>query len=318
MTGASDPASGARDPVTGTSEAGEPVLPPGPGRVVMITGLSGAGLSVALKALEDLGYEAVDNLRLSLVPALLEQADPRRRPLALVIDSRTRDFSAAALVGEVERLRGSGALDVRLLFLECGDEVLVRRFTETRRRHPLAVDRPVPDGIQHERALLKPLKQVADLVIDTTALSIHDLRRLLAGEFQPDAQPALQVFVTSFSFRMGLPREADLVFDVRFLANPHWDPELRPLTGLDAPVAERVASDPDYEGFFAHLTDLLRPLLPRYKQEGKSYLTIAVGCTGGRHRSVFVAERLAEWLKRLGLKVGLSHRDLERPPIRST
>lgn len=287
------------------------------GRLVLVTGLSGAGMSVALKALEDLGYEAVDNLRLSLVPALIEQADPRKRPLALVIDSRTRDFSAHAVLEQVESLKAHDDLDVRLVFLDCGDEVLQRRFTETRRRHPLAIDRPVPDGIQRERSLLFPLKQEADVTIDTTQLSIHDLRRLLAGNFQIDAQAALQVFVTSFSFRLGLPREADLVFDVRFLTNPHYDPELRPLTGLDARVAARVEGDPDFDAFFSHLTGLLQPLLPRYNQEGKSYLTIAVGCTGGRHRSVFVAERLAAWLKGLGLKVGLSHRELDRQAARA-
>ena len=282
------------------------------GRLVLVTGMSGAGMSVALKALEDLGYEAVDNLRLSLVPALLEQADPRKRPLALVIDSRTRDFSAHAVLEQVESLKAHDDLDVRLVFLDCGDEVLQRRFTETRRRHPLAIDRPVPDGIQRERTLLHPVKQQADVTIDTTQLSIHDLRRILAGNFEIDAQASLQVFVTSFSFRLGLPREADLVFDVRFLTNPHYDPELRPLTGLDPAVAARVEGDPDFPDFFRHLTDLLRPLLPRYNQEGKSYLTIAVGCTGGKHRSVFVAERLAAWLGELGLKVGLSHRELQR------
>lgn len=281
-------------------------------RVVMITGMSGAGLSVALKALEDLGYEAVDNLRLSLVPALLQQTDTKARPLALVIDSRTRDFSADALLAHLEALRARSDLDARLLFLDCGDDVLQRRFTETRRRHPLAVDRPVTDGIVLERALLAPVKLRADLIVDTTLLSIHDLRRLMAGEYQLGAQAALQVFVTSFSFRQGLPREADLVFDVRFLVNPHWDPELRPLTGLDPAVAERVAGDPDWPAFFAGVTNLLRPLLPRYKQEGKSYLTIAFGCTGGKHRSVFAAERLAEWLRGLGLSVGLGHRDLDR------
>ena len=282
------------------------------GKLVLVTGMSGAGMSVALKALEDLGYEAVDNLRLSLVPALLEQADPRKRPLALVIDSRTRDFSAHAMLEEVEALKAHAELDVRLVFLDCGDETLQRRFTETRRRHPLAIDRPVPDGIQLERAMLFPLKQQADVTIDTTQLSIHDLRRILAGSFQIGTQVALQVFVTSFSFRLGLPREADLVFDVRFLTNPHYDPDLRPLTGLDPRVAARVESDPDFADFFRHLTDLLQPLLPRYNQEGKSYLTIAVGCTGGKHRSVFVAERLAAWLGGLGLKVGISHRELER------
>jgi RNase adapter protein RapZ len=287
-----------------------------PGRIVLVTGLSGAGMSVALKALEDLGYEAVDNLRLSLVPALLRQADPRRRPLALVIDSRTRDFSAQAFLDELDDLRARDDLDVRLVFLDCGDEVLQRRFTETRRRHPLAVDRTVPDGIARERTLLFPLKDVADVTIDTTQLSIHDLRRILSGHFQRDAQATLQVFVTSFSFRLGLPREADLVFDVRFLTNPHYDPALRPLTGLDPAVAARVAGDPDFPAFFTHLTDMLRPLLPRFTQEGKSYLTIAVGCTGGKHRSVFVAEQLAAWLTELGVRVNLSHRDLNRQNAR--
>ncbi|CAO3379845.1 RNase adapter RapZ [Azospirillum argentinense] len=287
------------------------------GQLVLVTGMSGAGMSVALKALEDLGYEAVDNLRLSLVPALLEQADPRRRPLALVIDSRTRDFSAHAMLEEVEALKTHAGLDVQLVFLDCGDETLQRRFTETRRRHPLAIDRPVPDGIQLERTMLLPLKRQADVTIDTTQLSIHDLRRILAGNFQIGAQAALQVFVTSFSFRMGLPREADLVFDVRFLTNPHYDPDLRPLTGLDPRVAARVEGDPDFAEFFRHLTDLLQPLLPRYNQEGKSYLTIAVGCTGGKHRSVFVAERLAGWLGGLGLKVGISHRELDRQAPRA-
>lgn len=287
------------------------------GRVVLVTGLSGAGMSVALKALEDLGYEAVDNLRLSLVPALIQQADPKRRPLALVIDSRTRDFSAQAFLDELAELQARDDLDVRLVFLDCGDEVLQRRFTETRRRHPLAVDRTVPDGIQRERALLFPLKEHADLTIDTTQLSIHDLRRILSGNFQRDAQAALQVFVTSFSFRLGLPREADLVFDVRFLTNPHYDPALRPLTGLDPAVAARVESDADFPAFFRNLTELLRPLLPRYNQEGKSYLTIAIGCTGGKHRSVFVAERLAAWLADLGIRVNLSHRELSRLGTRS-
>jgi len=281
-------------------------------RVVLVTGLSGAGMSVALKALEDLGYESVDNLRLSLVSALVQQVESGNRPLAIVIDSRTRDFSADAFVEQVEALRRRADLNVTLLFLECGDEVLQRRFTETRRRHPLALDRPVPDGIQRERALLAPLRETADLSIDTTSLSIHDLRRQLGGRFALDAEPGLLVSVMSFSFRQGLPREADLVFDVRFLTNPHWDPALRPLTGQDEAVAHRVASDPDFPAFFANLTGLLQPLLPRYNQEGKSYLTIAVGCTGGRHRSVYVAERLAAWLRDMGVKTGLSHRDLER------
>jgi UPF0042 nucleotide-binding protein len=281
-------------------------------RVVLITGLSGAGMSVALKALEDLGFEAVDNLRLSLVSALIHKDDQTRRPIAIVIDSRTRDFTAAAMLDQLERLVERADLSVRLLFLDCTDEVLQRRFTETRRRHPLAGDRPVSDGIRRERDLLQPLVDRADVSIDTTELSIHDLRRLLEIRFELNRQPRLQVSVTSFSFRRGLPREADLVFDVRFLVNPHYVPELRPLNGSDAPVAEMVAADPDFPEFFRRLTGLLEPLLPRYQHEGKSYLTIAVGCTGGRHRSVFVAERLAGWLRSRGIPVTLYHRDLER------
>ena len=280
-------------------------------RVLLVTGMSGAGLSVALKALEDLGYEAVDNLRLSLVPALIREDEERRQPIAIVIDSRTRDFSAEVFLRQLATLTARPDLEVRLLFMECDDEVLQRRFTETRRRHPLALDRQVPDGIDLERTLLAPLADCANVTLDTTDLSIHDLRRLLAGHFRLEGETPLQVFVTSFSYRRGLPREADLVFDVRFLVNPHYEPALRPLSGRDRPVAEMVAGDPDFPAFFGHLTDLLDVLLPRYKFEGKSYLTIAVGCTGGRHRSVFVAERMADWLAGCGLRVGLQHRDLE-------
>jgi RNase adapter protein RapZ len=289
--------------------------PTGPNRkrpVVVVTGMSGAGLSTALKCLEDLGYEAVDNLPMNMVDALVEQGDLASRPVAITVDARTRHFSSDALTTHIHTLASRSDLAVRLVFLECADEILQRRYTETRRRHPLAVDRPVADGILRERTLLAPLKERADVTIDTSLLSIHDLRRILAGHFKLSAEPTLHVFVTSFSFRQGVPREADLVFDVRFLTNPHYDPRLRPMTGLDEPVAARVAEDPDYEDFFRHLTSLLQPLLPRYNQEGKSYLTIAVGCTGGRHRSVFVAETLARWLGGQGYKVGLTHRDLDR------
>lgn len=289
--------------------ANEPDLQPQ--RLTLITGLSGAGLSVALKALEDQGYEAIDNLRLALVPPLVQAAgEGERRPLAIVVDSRTRDFHAAALLRELEALRARPELEVDLVFLECGNEVLRRRFTETRRRHPLATDRRVADGIQLERTLLDPVKSVADVVIDTTTLSLHDLRRLMATQFALGETPALTVFVTSFSFRQGLPREADLVFDVRFLKNPHWDAKLRPMSGLDREVDEHVASDPDFMLYFSRLTGLLEPLLPRYTREGKSYLTIAVGCTGGRHRSVAVAERLTVWLDERGVRVMVNHRDL--------
>ena len=278
--------------------------------ILLVTGMSGAGMSSALAALEDLGYEAVDNLPLSLVPALVAQGDLSNRPIAIGIDSRTREFNAERLLAQLDELHDDATLDVGLLFLDCDDEVLQRRYTETRRRHPLAVDRPVADGIAADRDVVGPLRDKADLLIDSTTLSIHDLRHQLEGRFAVSAEPGLFVQVTSFSFRRGLPREADLVFDVRFLDNPYWNPDLRPLTGLDEAVQRAVASDRDFGDFFERLTGLLGPLLPRYNQEGKSYLTIAIGCTGGRHRSVYVAVRLGRWLQEQGYRSGLMHRDL--------
>ena len=276
--------------------------------VILVTGLSGAGHSTALRALEDMGYEAVDNLPL----ALLNAPDGFDRPVALGIDSRTRGFSSAALLERIQRLGAEGGLAVTLVFLTCSDEVLQRRYTETRRRHPLALDRPVADGIRQERLLLEDLADAADLVIDSTDLAIGDLKRLMQGHFALDRKPGLAIAVMSFSYRHGLPREADLVFDVRFLTNPHYQPALRPLTGRDAAVGAYIEADPAYAPFFRNLTDLLLPLLPGYEREGKSYLTLAVGCTGGRHRSVFVAERLAGWLASQGRQVDLRHRDATR------
>jgi UPF0042 nucleotide-binding protein len=281
-------------------------------RIVLITGVSGAGMSTALKSLEDLGHEAVDNLPLALLDPLIDQGYQQGRPIAVGIDSRTRDFSPSMLLEHLDALRARPDLDIRLLFIFCDDEVLQRRFTETRRRHPLAIDRPVSDGIRRDKAVLSPLRDQADLMIDTSLLNIHDLRRLLAGHFAPGPSPSLFVFVTSFSFRRGLPREADLVFDVRFLDNPHWNPELRPYTGLDRPVQQAIEMDPDFQPFLDRLTGLLAPLLPRYNQEGKSYLTIAVGCSGGKHRSVYTTERLAEWLRTLDYSVGIHHRDIPK------
>lgn len=277
--------------------------------VVLVTGMSGAGRTSALKALEDLGFEALDNLPISLLERLVT---PLPRPMAIGVDIRNRDFGAESFLKGIEHLGADGQVPVRLLFLDCDDEELRRRYAETRHRHPLAQDRPVEDGIARERAAIQPLRDKADLVIDTTALGPGDLKRLLAGQFAKEAPQGLTVFVTSFGFKRGLPREADLVFDVRFLANPHYDPVLRPRTGLDPGVAAFVARDPDFERFFGDLTGLLLPLLPRYAAEGKSYLTIAVGCTGGRHRSVFVAEKLAAWLAQQGQSVQLRHRDLEK------
>ncbi|HEX4505474.1 MAG TPA: RNase adapter RapZ [Alphaproteobacteria bacterium] len=283
-----------------------------PRRFVLVTGMAGAGLSTTLKSLEDLGYEVLDNLPLFLFGALLREAESRDRPLAIGIDSRTRDFTADSLLARLTELRRQSSVAVKLIYVDADDDVLVRRFMETRRRHPLASDRPVIDGIHNERAISEPLKAAADVVIDTSDLSIHDTRRIVAGHFGLENKPALGVFVTSFSYRKGLPRDADLVFDVRFLRNPHWDPALRPATGQDPRVAAYIEEDPECGPFLDRLTGFLAPLLPRYRAEGKSYLTIAVGCTGGKHRSVYIAERLAAWLRAQDVEVGLSHRGLDR------
>ncbi|CAA7623389.1 RNase adapter RapZ [Magnetospirillum sp. SS-4] len=284
----------------------------GGNRVVIITGMSGAGKTLALKALEDMGWEAVDNMPLSLVGSLVRPGDGVPRPLAIGVDIRTRDFGVEPVLAAIDRLMAEPGLEVRLLFLDCGDDVLCRRFTETRRRHPLAVDRPLLDGIRHERALVSPLRSRADITIDTTDQPPAEFKRVLAAHFGLDREHGLVVFVTSFAYRNGLPREADLVLDARFLANPHYDPVLRPLTGRDAAVAGFVAADPGFAGFMDSVTRLLEPLLPRFAAEGKSYLTIAIGCTGGRHRSVAVAERIAAWLKARGSLVELRHRELDQ------
>ncbi|MDX2028117.1 MAG: RNase adapter RapZ [Alphaproteobacteria bacterium] len=280
--------------------------------IVLLSGMSGAGLSTALKVFEDLGYESVDNLRLSLVPALVADDRVAGRALAVAIDTRNTNFTVDELLRISAALKEKPDLSTRLLFLECSDEALERRFTETRRRHPLAIDRPVTDGIRREREMLWKLRDAADHVIDTSLLSIHDLRRVIGGHFRTDNAAGLTLFITSFAYRHGVPREADLVFDARFLSNPHWEPSLRPLTGKDAAVANYIKRDPDCAGFMEHMTQLLLPLLPRYQQEGKSYLTIAIGCTGGRHRSVWAAEELSNILAAHGYITGIGHRDLDR------
>lgn len=286
-------------------------------RVILVTGLSGAGRTACLKALEDIGYEAIDNLPIGLLQLLLDGgAEPGgiRRPLAIGVDIRTRDFEVGRLVALIDTVHagGIGARDIKLLFLDCDTEVLARRFTETRRRHPLAADRPVMDGIRLERQRIAPLKERADQVIDTSALAPGDLRRRLWAEYALDPRHGVTLTVLSFSYREGLPREADMVFDVRFLKNPYYDPVLRPLDGRDPAVARYVEKDAGFHPFLEQLTAMLEPLLPRYYEEGKSYLTIALGCTGGRHRSVYVAERLAAWLREAGQQVILVHRDMEQ------
>jgi len=284
---------------------------------ILVTGMSGAGRATALRALEDLGYVAVDNLPLPLLGDLMRSTagstGEMAAPLAFGVDTRTHGFDPRDLTRRLGELRARADLAPALLFLDCDDETLQRRYTETRRPHPMAPDRPVSDGIAEERRLIAGLRDWADITIDTSALTPHQFKQLLAGHFALGGETRMRIAVMSFSFRRGLPREADLVFDARFLKNPHYVPALKPLTGRDAAVAAFIEQDPDYRPFLENLHALIGPLLPRFDAEGKSYLTIAVGCTGGRHRSVAIAERLAEWLRRAGRSVTLSHRDVESP-----
>lgn len=274
--------------------------------LLIVTGLSGAGMSSALKVLEDLGYEVFDNFPLPLIDELVAKTKPDGRPMALGLDTRTRGFDPQGIMQKVQQY---GA---RLLFITADETVLQKRFTETRRMHPLATDRPVSAGIKKELALLYPLREVADPLVDTTELTIHDLKRVLTGHFGENAQKKLNISLVSFGYKNGLPREADIVMDVRFLKNPHWEPALKPLTGQDKPVQDFIAQDPGLQNFLHNFKGLVEPLLDRYRHEGKTYLTIAIGCTGGKHRSVYVVGLLEEWLKQKGLSVSAEHRDLYR------
>jgi len=282
---------------------------------VLITGMSGAGRATALHVLEDLGYVAVDNVPLPLLGDLMRSTSGSlggmAAPLAFGVDTRTYGFDPHDLQRRLRELRTRADLAPRLLFLDADTETLRRRYTETRRPHPLAPDRPVTDGIADERRVIMDLRDSADVAIDTSALTPHQFKQLLAGHFAIGRDAGMRISVMSFSFRRGLPREADLVFDVRFLKNPHYDPELKPLTGADPAVVAFIATDPEYEPFVGRLEGMIGPLLPRFDAEGKSYLTVAIGCTGGRHRSVAVAERLAGWLRDAGRSVTLSHRDTD-------
>lgn len=280
--------------------------------VVLVTGMSGAGKTTVLKAFEDLGFEALDNMPLSLLPHVVGPVSGvQGPPIAVGVDIRTRDFAAEAFAQQVQNLRHQPTVRVQVLFVDCGDEELLRRYTETRHRHPLAHDRPVLDGIAMERQLVSPLLDVADLHLDTTGRTPYDVKGFLAHNFEADKSPRdMSVFVTSFSYRQGIPRDADLVFDVRFLRNPHYDPQLKALTGQHKAVQNYIAEDDVFVDFMDRLTALLTPLVPRYGEGGKSYLTIAVGCTGGKHRSVFVAEKLAAWMEDNLTSVRLAHRDM--------
>ena len=283
-------------------------------RFVILTGLSGSGKTHAVRALEDLGYFCVDNLPTQLIPTLAELAsrdDTGLEKIALVVDVRERNF-LRQFPKVYERLKAGPGVVPTLIFLEASHSSLVRRFSETRRPHPLAPDRSVSEGIREEREKLGPIRAMADMIVDTSELTVHELRDIFM-KMSRDGRSRTELVVTllSFGFKHGLPEDADLVFDVRFLPNPHFVARLRPRTGRDRPVVQFLDRFEDTGLFLAKVTDLLQFLIPRYAREGKSYLTVAIGCTGGRHRSVAVAEALAKALRGLtGVRLRVRHRDV--------
>lgn len=280
-------------------------------RIVLVTGPSGAGRSSALRVLEDAGFEAIDNLPLRLLPDLLESGE-ESQPMALGIDPRNRDFSTNAVLDLLGLLSARPGVAAELLYLDCSTEVLLRRFSETRRRHPMApADRPA-EGIRREQDLLESIRARADVLIDTTDLNVHQLRAEVEHWFAPGGERLLTVSVQSFSYKRGLPRSVDMVFDCRFLRNPYWAPDLRPLNGTDARVAAYVSEDPRYAPFVQKVLDLSLLVLPASRDEGKSHVSIAFGCTGGQHRSVTLAEAHAANLAEQGWQVSIRHRELDR------
>lgn len=282
-----------------------------PPSIVLVTGPSGAGRSTAINALEDLGYEVIDNLPLSLLPRLLD-GPPPSRPLALGLDVRNRDFGVNALIEIIDQLSARPDHDLQVLYVDADEEELVRRYSETRRRHPLAPAGPPLAGIALERELLMPVRGRADVLINTTGLSPHDLRAEIEHWFATGEGRHLGVTIHSFSYKRGLPRGMDIVMDCRFLRNPHWDANLRQLDGRDAAVADYVAEDPRFAPFFEKIKSLIDLLLPAHKDEGKTHLSIGFGCTGGQHRSVALTERMASALAKDGWQVSKRHREMER------
>jgi len=285
--------------------------PPRVPRLLLVTGMSGAGKSTVLDALEDLGWDVVDNLPADLLEGFVHGGtECRLAPVAIGMDVRSRGFDPETLPASVRAISG---VEAELLYLDCAGGELVRRYDETRRKHPLAPDRPAEDGIARERALTAPLKGAADSVLDTTDLKPADLRDELRRRYGGDSdQPVLTI--ASFGFARGISRTADLVFDLRFLPNPHWVDELRPLTGMDDPVRDYLRADPAWAGTMDDIESLLTNWIPRYWAADKSYVTVAFGCTGGRHRSVAAAVEMAERLRNAGFAPNVRHRDLASPP----
>jgi UPF0042 nucleotide-binding protein len=282
-----------------------------PMRVVLVTGPSGAGRSTAINVLEDLGFEAIDNIPLRMIPRLFD-GEPVSHPLALGIDVRNRDFSLARLLELHADLVRQTEGNATLLYLDCRPDILLRRYSETRRRHPMAQGETPEIGIAREIDLLRPVESRADILIDTSHLSPHDLKAQLHDWFADETSQRLSVAVQSFSFKRGIPHGVDMVFDCRFLTNPHWEPDLRDKTGLDEAVQTFVATDIRLTAFLSRITDLMSFLLPEVDREGKTHVSIGIGCTGGQHRSVVVTERVARTLAEQGWRVSIGHKELAR------
>ena len=281
--------------------------------LVIITGLSGSGKGSVIRALEDLGYYSVDNLPIELIPkfAELTRDSPTVRCAALVVDIREGESlkNFPALYAQIRR-----SIPTKLLFLEANDATLVRRFSETRRPHPLGTDRSVQRSVVSERRKLAPIRALADIIIDTSKFNVHDLRETIVEKFRGEREESkIVIYVTSFGYRHGVPADSDLVFDVRFLPNPNYIPAFKKLSGRNPQVAHYIRSFPQTTEFIQRISDLLIYLLPHYIREGKSYLTIAFGCTGGHHRSVMIAEQINKSLRRAGYRVKVNHRDLVKP-----
>lgn len=280
-------------------------------RIVIVTGVSGAGRTTAINAFEDIGFETIDNIPLSLLERLFE-GPGHLPPMAIGIDVRNREFSVDTVLAVLDRIEAAQELEAEMLFLTCNPSVLIRRYSETRRRHPLAQGGAPLVGIDREMELLVPLQDRADHLIDTTDMTPHQLRGEIGSRFGGEGFNELALSVESFSYKRGLPRGVDMIFDVRFLNNPHWKDDLRPLDGRDDRVASFVEADPKFAEFFAKLSDLILTLLPAYRAEGKTHLSVGIGCTGGQHRSVAVAEKLSNTLAQQGWRVSTRHRELER------
>ena len=280
-------------------------------RVLLVTGMSGAGKSTALQVLEDLGWETLDNFPLRLLPNLVGAETDRSSPVAIGFDSRTRGFDPADIIAQYNALATRDDVALTTLFIDCTSAELERRYNETRRPHPMAREKPAAQGIAAEREVLEPLRAWAETVIDTSGLAANQLGQVMRERFGRSGSRDMTITVSSFGFARGMPPLADLLFDMRFLDNPHWQPGLRDLTGLDAPVARHIENDPAFAPSFARIMDLLLDLVPRYAAQDRSYLNIAFGCTGGRHRSVYSAQAAAKALREAGFSPTVLHRNLE-------